>query len=254
MSRARSAWVSKVALAAFVGTIAAAPVGAQGGEGFLFKQPKITLKFETGYSVQAATGEYLDHTRQRYSVGWRDFDAPYIGAEVAFRATERWDVAFGIGLTDASVDSEDMEYYGTDDLPIEQVMELRIIPVTLGAKYYLNDRGRRISRFAWVPNRLAPYVGASVGFASYRFQQWGDFVDEGSPNLDIYFDRLTSSGEGALARGLAGATLSLGKQFELSGEARYTFASAEMSRSDFGLYGPIDLGGFQAVIGIAARF
>jgi hypothetical protein len=97
-------------------------------------------------------------------------------------------------------------------------------------------------------------VGASVGFASYRFQQWGDFVDEDSPNLDIYFDRLVSSGEGALVRGLAGATLSLGKQFALSGEARYTVASAEMSRNDFGLYGPIDLGGFQAVIGIAARF
>ena len=58
----------------------------------------------------------------------------------------------------------------------------------------------------------------------------------------------------ALARVLGGATLSLGKQFELSGEARYTFASAEMSRNDFSRYGPIDLGGFQAVIGIAARF
>lgn len=253
MSRARFAWVPRVALAAVVGSIAAAaPLSAQGGEGFLFRQPKITLKFETGYSVQAATGDVLDHTRSRYSVGWRDLDSPYIGGEVAYRATERWDVSFGVGLTDASVDSEDLVFIGTDDLPIEQVTELRVIPVTVGAKYYLNDRGRRISRFAWVPNRLAPYVGASVGFASYRFQQWGDFVDE--ETLDIYFDRLVSEGEGALMRGLAGATLSLGKQFELSGEARYTFASAEMSRNDFSQYGPIDLGGFQAVIGIAARF
>lgn len=253
MSRARFGWVPRVALVAVVGSIAsAAPLSAQGGDGYLFRQPKITLKFETGYSVQAATGDYLDHTRERYSVGWRDFDAPYIGGEVAFRATERWDVSFGVGLTDASVDSEDMVYYGTDDLPIEQVNELRIIPVTIGAKYYLNDRGRRVSRFAWVPNRLAPYVGASVGFAAYRFQQWGDFVNEST--LEIYVDRLTSEGEGALARVLGGAMLSLGKQFELSGEARYTFAEAEMSRIDFSRYGPIGLGGFQAVIGIAARF
>lgn len=242
-----------VLLGSLAGLALPALVAAQGGDGFLFRQPTVTLKFETGYSIQAATGDYLDFTREEFTVGWRDFDAPYVGGEVAFRAAERWDVAFGVGLIDSSVDSETRDYIGTDNLPIEQVTELRIIPITVSGKYYFNDRGRRVGRFAWVPNSFAPYVGAGIGFAAYRFEQYGEFVDEQSPTLDIYSARLLSDGTAPMGRVLAGIALSLGKQFELTGEGRYTFASADMSREFFG-YGPIDLNGFQAVVGIGVRF
>lgn len=255
MNPARRLPFRRAALLGVLGALVLPSIAAaQGGEGFLFKQPRVTLKFETGYSVQSATGDYLDFTRSTFTVGWRDFDAPYVGGEIAFRAAERWDVALGVGLIDSSVESEYREYVGTDDLPIEQVTELRIIPVTLSAKYYLNDRGRSVGRFAWVPNTFAPYIGGGVGFAHHRFEQWGDFVDEQSPTLPIYFARLVSEGETPLARALAGLSVSLGKQLELVGEGRYTFASADMSRQFDDAYGPIDLNGFQAVVGVGIRF
>lgn len=227
---------------------------AQGGPGFLFKQPTVTLKFETGYGIQRTGSDIFEFTREKYTVGSRDFDAPYVGGEVAVRVNERWDVALGVGVVQNSVSSEYRLWVDQDSLPIEQVTEFRTLPITLSAKYYFSDRGRRIGRFAWVPNTLTPYVGAGVGVVSYRFEQSGDFIDFDTPDNAIFYDQLTSSGEAALLRGLAGVTLSLGKQFELTGEARYDLASADLSERFFNGFEPIDLSGFRAVVGIALRF
>ena len=41
----------------------------------------------------------------------------------------------------------------------------------------LLPRGRRISRFAWVPRTFTPFVGVGGGGVKYRLQQYGSFVD-----------------------------------------------------------------------------
>jgi hypothetical protein len=251
MSRHRTGRAKKPILAAcLLGLGLPAVCAAQGGPGFLFREPTVTVKFETGYGMQAATSDVFDFTREQLTVGWRDFDAPYIGGEIAYRAAERWDVALGVGGTQSSVESEFWDWVDGDDLPIEQVTEFRVIPVTVSAKYYFRDRGRSIGRFAWIPNTLAPYVGAGVGLAAYRFAQTGDFVD--FETLDIFYDDYVSDGWAPLVRGLAGLSVSLGKQFELSGEARYALSSADMG-ADFAGY-RLGLNGLQAVFGIAVRF
>ena len=252
MTRNRCLRFCRGLLAALLCSLALPAVGfAQGGSGFLFKQPTVTVKFETGYGLNTTSSEFWDFTRERLTIGKRDFDGPYIGGEIAFRATERWDVALSVGLVQNSVDSEFRDWVDLDDNPIEQVSDFRVVPVTLSAKYYFHDRGRSVGRFAWVPTRLTPYVGAGVGVVSYRFEQVGDFVD--FETLDIFYDRFVSRGEAALFRGLAGVSVSLGGQFELSAEARYSLASADMS-SDFQSFDALDLNGLQGVFGIAIRF
>ena len=252
MSGKRTSPIGRGLLASLLLSVAFPTLGfAQGGPGFLFKQPTVTLKFETGYGVQLAGSEIFDFTRRELTVGRRDFDGPYIGGELAFRATERWDVALGVGFVQSSVASEFRDWVDLDDNSIEQVTELRTVPVTVSAKYYFADRGRSVGRFAWVPNTLTPYVGAGVGFVHYRFEQAGDFVD--FETLDIFYDRFVSEGETVLFRGLAGVSLSIGKQFELSGEARYEYASPDMG-PDFEDFDPLDLSGFKGVVGIAVRF
>ena len=260
MTRNRSLRFCRGLLAALLCSLALPAVGfAQGGPGFLFKQPTVTVKFETGYGIHAAGSEIFDFIRDSLTIGKRDFDGPYIGGEIAFRASERWDVALGVGLVQSSVDSEFRLYFEEPgSIPIEQVSDFRIVPITLSAKYYFHDRGRSVGRFAWVPNRLTPYVGAGVGVVSYRFEQVGDFVgsesyDPDTDTFEIFYDRFVSQGGAALFRGLAGVSVSLGGQFELSGEARYTFSNADMS-SDFEDFDALDLSGFQAVVGIAVRF
>ncbi|HSH74191.1 MAG TPA: hypothetical protein VLA09_00690, partial [Longimicrobiales bacterium] len=113
------------------------------------------------------------------------------------------------------------------------------------------DRGRSIGRFAWVPARLTPYVGAGVGVVSYDFLQAGDFVD--FQTFDVYGDTLETSGSGASVHGSVGADFALGKQFFLTGEARYTFASGSV-RGAYADFDRIDLAGLQLLVGLAVRW
>ncbi len=76
--------------------LTAVPVGlsAQSGDGYLLKQPRLTLKFESGYAFQRANGDIFDFVTEEHTLGRRDFDAPYFGAELrpsGFRATRHRD-------------------------------------------------------------------------------------------------------------------------------------------------------------------
>lgn len=232
---------------------------AQGGDGFLFKEPTVSIKFETGYGFQRANSEIFDFTLNQLTIGRRDFDSPYVGGEIALHATARWDVFFNVGYQSSSVASEFRGFlYEDDDFPIEQVTELRLIPATVGAKYYLSERGRTVSRFAWIPATFAPFVGGSVGVMSYRFEQTGDFVDFetfdiDTETFDVFPDQFLSEGETFLARALAGVNISLSKQFVFTAEARYGWASGDLGR-DFSGFDKMDLDGLQLVGGLAIRF
>lgn len=225
---------------------------AQGGDGFLFKQPNVTLKFESGYAVQRAQSDVYDFLLNQHTLGRRDFDSPFVGGELAVRVSERWDVALSVGWQESSARSEFVDWVDGDDLPIEQTTELQMVPVTVSAKFYPFERGVNVGRFAWIPRTFAPFVGGGAGFVASRLSQGGDFVD--FVTLDVYPDRLVSEQNAFLARALAGVNVSLTTQFLLTVEARYSWASAELGRSYSADFDNIDLSGMQFVGGIAVRF
>ncbi len=85
----------------------------------------------------------------------------------------------------------------------------------------------------------------------YRFRQEGDFVD--FQTLEIFSDELTSTGWAPMAQALAGLDFFLTPRLGLTGEARYSWARAELSDA-FEQFDPIDLSGLSATIGIHLRF
>lgn len=248
----RSAW-TKATTVAFLAVAAPGAVAAQGGDGFLFKEPRVSLKLETGYGFQRAQGEVFDDIIGRHTLHRRDFDSPYFGGELAIRVNHQWDVAFSVGHQSSSTISEYREYVGTDGLPIEQVTKLRLVPVSVNGKYYLRPRGRSIGRFAWIPERLVPYVGGGLGVMSYRLEQEGEFVNELDPDLPIYVDRPRTDRSAFLARALAGVDFAPHERLVLSGEARYNYSRGSLDE-DFREFEQIDLDGLQLVAGIAVRF
>lgn len=241
-------WV--VAIAATL-WLPAPALGQGGGDGFLFDQPRIGLKFETGYGFQFAQNEIFDFLVTQHTLDRGDFDSPYIGGELAVRVSERWDVAIGVGYQSSSERSEFREFVGTDDLPIQQLTELEIIPVVVTAKYYPTGRGRSIGRFAWIPQTFSPFVSGGIGVASYRLFQDGEFVD--FETLDIFQETFVTDRQAFLARAAAGLEIAVGRQFALSGEARYSWARSPLGE-DYAGFGDIDLDGIQLVAGIAVRF
>lgn len=222
------------------------------GNGFLFKQPRVAVKFETGYAFQRAQSDLFDFVLERHTLNRRDFDSPYIGGEIAIRVSEHWDVAVGVGHQESSVRSEFREYIDTDDFPIEQVTRLRLLPVMVGAKYFFRERGRAIGRFAWIPATVEPFVGVAVGLLAHRFEQDGDFLD--FDTLSIFADRLVSRDETFSARASAGLNVSLSELFVVTGEARYGWARGKLNENVFSGFDKMDLAGLQLVVGISFRY
>jgi len=257
MSRATPSGTWKLTLAALAACLALpSSAAAQGGPGFLFGDPDIMIGFKAGYSMPRAGSDLFFETATEFTIDRDDFRSASLGGEIAVRVSERWDVALGVAYAASRIQSEYVDYYepGPDpetELPIVQETWFRTVPVTVSGKYYFTDRGRSIGRFAWIPNRVSPFVIGGLGVVSYRFEQTGDFVNY--ETLDIAFDRASATGTAPYVHGGAGVQLSLSKNLVLTGEARYGWASGDLSR-DYQGYENLDLAGLQLLAGIAARF
>jgi len=125
-----------LATAALLASLLPSAVAAQGGRGFLFDSPKVSLGFRAGYAFPRAEGELFDFTREQFILNKWDFSSPYIGGELAVRLSEHWDVALDLGYTYSRSLSEYRDYVGTDGLPVEQETTFETVSGTVGAKYY----------------------------------------------------------------------------------------------------------------------
>lgn len=239
---------------AVAATLLAGPLHAQdGGAGFLFGVPRSTLTLRAGYDVAAAGSELFDFTRKQLTLGRFDFSGPAVGAELAFRVSDRFQVTLDAALSNARARSEYRDFVGSDDLPIEQTTTFQRVPISLGLKAYLSPTGREVGSLAWVPARLAPYVGAGVGAVWYRFRQEGEFIDADAPDLDVFSADFSSARFAPLGHARAGLDVSVSPRVALTTEARYQFARAQLDRS-FVDFDRIDLSGLAATAGVSLRF
>jgi len=147
--------------------------------------------------------------------------------------------------------SEFRNFVDNNNLPIEQTTSFDRTPLTVSARYYLTDRGRRIGHYAWVPNHVAPYLGAGAGVMFYNFEQKGDFIDNNT--LAVFSDTFHSGGSALMGQLLAGADWALGPRWALRTEARYLLANASPG-SDFAGFHRIDLSGVTTSVGFFVRF
>ncbi len=243
---------------ALIGTLAVAlampvAIAAQAvGDGFLFQRPKFTIGIRGGFAMPRAGSEVFAHTGRYLTVETSDYYGATLAGTLALRVTERFDISLEAGWAGTETLSEDREYVDMDDLPIQQVTTFRRIPVTVSLKTYLWDRGRSIGRFTWVPRAWAPYVGAGGGYVWYSFEQEGDWVDY--DDKVIFWKRAISDGGAGIFHFFAGADYSISERLLLTGEGRYSFASADLDRGFYDEFDSIDLAGFQATIGISVRF
>lgn len=245
-------FAAALATAAFAVVLLPGPGLAQSGDaGFLFERPQLRLGLHGGYAVPRASSEIFAFVVDEHTVERDDFRSFTLVGELAYRVDERLDLSFETGFTRSEVPSEFREWVDTDDRPIEQTTSFSRSPVTLSVKGYLLDRGRQVSRFAWVPGTWSPFAGAGAGWMWYEFTQEGDFVD--FETLDIFRDRFRSSGAAPTAHVLTGVDVSLSPRLVLTGQARYRWASMKMDR-DFVGFDEIDLSGFEATVGVSLRF
>lgn len=225
-----------------------------GGQGFMFRQPTVSMALHGGYALPMARSDLFDQTFTDLFLDRHDFESPYFGGEISVRVSNRWDVSLEVGHAWSSVRTEWRDFVeGDDERPIRQTVDFSRTPVTVGGKLYLTDRGRTIGRFVWVPSRVTPFVGAGAGVMRYRFQQDGDFVDH--ETLEIFTDRLEQVGAAFTAHGSLGLDVMLKNMLYLTPQARYTWARGGLDETIYGDFEePMDLSGFQLTLGLGLRF
>lgn len=228
------------------------PVMAQGsGNGFLFRQPVGSFGLRAGFAQANAGSDVFSFMTDELTLGRSDFAGVSLGVDLAFRIKSQVDLVLGAEYSGSNARSEFRRFVDNNDLPIEQSTSLARVPLTASAKMYLTPRGRSIGRFAWVPAQFAPFVGVGGGAMWYQLRQQGDFID--METFEVFPDAFRSSGWTPTANGLAGLDVSLGPRFGVTGEGRYTWAKAPLSR-DFSGFDRIDLSGYNASLGLYVRF
>jgi hypothetical protein len=251
MSRSSSSGGLRAAGLALTAFLALAPTaGAQsGGPGFLFKRPIGSLTLRGGVDRALGNSDLFDFVRDELTLERGDFTGLNYGADLAITLSNQVDVVLGASHARSTARSEFRRFVDNDDRPIEQTTALSRTPIAGSVKAYLTPRGQTLGRFAWLPTRLAPFVGAGGGAMYYRFRQDGDFVRD---DLSVRPDELTTSGWTPTAHGFAGLDLSLSPRVAVTGEARYNWARANTT-GDFQDY-QIDLSGLGATVGLTFRF
>jgi hypothetical protein len=239
---------------ALLATVAAAPprtaTAQETGKGFLFGPPAGSITVHGGWAVANARSDFFSYTTSQLTLNRRDFSSPAGDIDLAIRLGPRTDLVTSAGLAGMVKGSEFRHYVDSLNQPIQQTTRFIRVPVTIGIRQYLLAPGRSIGRFAWIPSRFAPYVGAGVGGMYYRFQQQGDFVDS---TLAIFPSTYESKGWALTGYGRAGIDYSLNPWLALTTEARYMVGNTALS-SDFQGFGRLDLSGLSTTVGLTFRF
>jgi hypothetical protein len=200
-----------------------------------------------GFMPRADSLLFRDLT-ELYTVDKDDFHGVTGGAEFTFEPSDH--VEFGLHLDGYSrtVDTSYRNYTRPSGNEIFQSLRLTVIP--LGATLRLLPTDRYAT--------LQPYVGVGPDIFFYKYEEFGDFIDFGSDDLDISSDHFRSENAAPGFHVTGGLRVRLGHDFSVLGEARYQWAKDEMG-DDFRQQPgqpplEIDMSGLSVVVGLSIRF
>jgi len=230
---------------------AASPPPGQQPPDFRFAAPTMNFGFRGGWLMASANSDIYDFTTEILTLDKSDFDSPVFAVDFGWKVSNRVDAVIGFEYSGRTQRSEYRDYVDQDDIPIVQDTKLTQVPVTLSLKFYLVSRGKSVGQYAWVPNKVLPYIGGGGGGTWYKFEQRGDFVD--FLDLTIFTDYFESNGWTFSAHAFVGVDIALNNSLGFVAEARYQWASAGM-RGDYVGFDSIDLKGLRLTGGINWKF
>jgi opacity protein-like surface antigen len=219
---------------------------------FMFGRPHGSLSLRGSWVFARAGSDLFDFVTDQLTLESGDFNARAIGGELGIVLTPRLEALAGVEMSTTSErPSEYRRFIDNSGQPIEQETKLKTVSLTGSVKFALMPRGRSISRLAWIPRGLTPYMGAGGGATRYEFLQRGDFVD--FVDLSVFTDVFQSKGWSPSAHAFGGVDLQVYRRLFVQFEGRYTWARGTLTR-DFVDFDPIDLAGFRTTAGVSLLF
>jgi len=214
---------------------------------FLFEKPRGSITVRGSWLFARSGSDWYDFVTDQLTLKNGDFNRPDVGLQGSFTLTPRLDLLIGWDYGQTTTSSEYRRLVDNNRLPIEQTTVLRDSSLSFGVKYALTERGRQISRFAWVPRSIVPFVGGGAGATWFQVRQNGDFVDY--VDYSVFSDVFEAKGWAPSAHVSGGVDVRLLRRLFLTLDGRYVWAKGNLGRTwvDFD---PIDLSGFKMSAGI----
>ena len=256
--RVRRSGIVAGLLAFVVLTCAAGPAlaqaqGSPSRPDFLFGAPDGSIAIRGGWVFARAGSDLYTFVERELTIDKADFNSASFASDFGIALSSRADAVIGVDYTQTSIASEYRGFVDNNRLPIEQTTSLKALNLTGSIRFALAPRGREISRLAWIPRSVVPYVGAGGGMVWYRFQQAGDFIDALDPRLGVFSDTFTADGWTPSAHVLGGVDVRVYRRLYLTLDGRYIWAAGDLG-NDFENFDPIDLAGFRFGAGINVVF
>jgi hypothetical protein len=220
---------------------------------FLFGAPSGAIAVRGNLVVAREGSDFFPFVRQTLTVDKGAFNTGGVAADYGIRLTPRLEAVVGFDANRARISSEYRNLVDNNRLPIEQTTTLRSLNFTGNLRYALTPRGREISRLAWVPRAVVPYVGAGGGLVAYQLKQAGDFVDALDPRMPVFAHEFSANGVTPSAQVFSGVDVRLHGRWYATIDGRYVWAAGNLGR-DFESFDPIDLSGFRFGAGINILF
>jgi len=218
---------------------------------FLLGRPRGLLALRGGWLMANTGSDLYDFVTNQLTLDKSTFNTSSLAGDFGISIGSRFDVIATLEQANSTSGSEYRAFVDTGGVPITQTTKRQEWIVSSTVRMALVPRGRRISRFAWVPRTVTPYVGVGAGAVKYEFQQYGAFVD--FRTLRVFNDDFSSKGWAPTVHALAGADVRVYRRVYLTTEARYTASSATLG-ADFVDFGPITLGGLRLSAGLQVVF
>ena len=190
-----------------------------------------------------ANSNLFDDDETLYTIRKRNWRGLIGGAEFSSRIARNLEIGFHLDGYERQRDTHYRDFFRDEDgSEIRQKLKLDIVPVGVSVRLVPTNRHARI----------APYIGAGVDAFFWKYEEFGDFVDFGDPDLPIIADSFRSDGVATGFHVAGGLRLFVSDDFGVTGEVRYTAAKADMHDDFEG--NRIDLGGFGVTVGMHLRF
>jgi len=246
-------WFCRLGILLFIAALANSAAYAQVSSSSDFNQrkPKAFVGGRIGFNIPKAGSDIYDMVTRELTLEKSDFRAAAFGGDLGFSVSSNFAVVFSFEYSRSELRSESRDYVESNGDPIEQTTWFSLLPITAALRYYPGKTGEFIGSYAWIPTRLNPYIGGGGGAVNYEFSQFGRFVDNSTMN--IFRTALNSDGWAPTAYIAGGIDINLTTRIFVNGEARYSWANADLSNA-FNGFDPIDLSGFRILGGIYFRF
>jgi hypothetical protein len=247
-----------LAIMAIAASAAAAPADEQAppsiqrpAPDFLFGRPRGSAGLRGSWFMARAGSDWYRFVTDTLTLENRDFNAPALGVDVGVALTRRLDAVFALEYGRSRTGSEYRHFVDNNRLPITQETTLQELNLSGGVKLALTERGREVSRFAWVPRRMVPYVGAGGGMLWFDLNQSGDFVDY--VDYRVFTDAFSSRGWTPSAHVFGGVDLRVFRRLLLTFDGRYLWSAGQLG-TDWIDFDPLDLAGLRLSAGFSVLF